>query len=222
MITENERREQMINKINDEVVKNGFKTLTMDGIAKVMGISRGKLYQYFSSKDEVIEAVVARYIQYIEKKSILGSPNEKQEFIDEFISIYFQNIILAGSTSDIFANDLRNVYPSLYQKFSDAMAKRNLVIQEFYEIGMKKGVFNQGMNAQLLNIQDQTMLAVLVLPQFLFSHRLEPSQAIRDYLRLRILGIIAPEQQHLVNHENVESQIKHLDEKFRRVFLEKL
>jgi len=222
MVTENERKEQMINKINDEVVKNGFKTLTMDGIAKVMGISRGKLYQYFSSKDEVIEAVVNRYLQYIEKISIIGNPQENQEFIDEFISIYFQNVTLAGSASKTFVNDLKTVYPSLYQKFSDSMAKRDFVIQEFYEAGMKKSVFNQGMNAQLLNIQDQTMLAVLVLPQFLFTHRLEPSHAIRDYLRLRILGIIAPEFHNLVNHADVESQIKHLDEKFRRVFLEKM
>jgi AcrR family transcriptional regulator len=222
MVTENERKVQMINKINDEVVKNGFKTLTMDGIAKVMGVSRGKLYQYFSSKDEVIEAVINRYLQYIDDISILGDPREPQEFVDEFISIFFQNVILAGSASDIFIDDLKNVYPHLFEKFSESMAKRDSVIQNFYEAGIKKGVFNQGMNTQLINLQDKTMLAVLVLPKFLFAHRLEPSQAIRDYLRLRILGIIVPKYQSLVNQTNVESQIKHLDEKFRRVFIEKM
>ncbi|MED1420848.1 TetR/AcrR family transcriptional regulator [Bacillus smithii] len=222
MVTENERKVQMINKINDEVVKNGFKTLTMDGIAKVMGISRGKLYQYFSSKDEVIEAVTNRYLQYIDDISILGNPSEPQEFVDEFISIFFQNIILAGSASDIFIDDLKNVYPSLYDKFSESMAKRDSLVQNFYEAGMKKGVFNQGMNAQLINLQDKTMLAVLVRPKFLFAHRLEPSQAIRDYLRLRILGIIAPEHQTLVNYEKVESQVEHIDKKFRRVFMDNM
>lgn len=222
MVTENERKVQMINKINDEIVKNGFKTLKMDGIAKVMGVSRGKLYQYFSSKDEVIEAVINRYLQYIDDISILGDPREPQEFVDEFISIFFQNVILAGSASDIFIDDLKNVYPHLFEKFSESMAKRDSVIQNFYEAGIKKGVFNQGMNTQLINLQDKTMLAVLVLPKFLFAHRLEPSQAIRDYLRLRILGIIVPKYQSLVNQTNVESQIKHLDEKFRRVFIEKM
>jgi AcrR family transcriptional regulator len=222
MVTENERKEQMINKINDEVVKNGFKTLTMDGIAKVMGISRGKLYQYFPSKDEVIEAVTERYLQYINDISVIGNPEEHQEFVDEFISIYFQNVILAGSASEIFVDDLKNIYPHLFEKFSESMSKRDTVIQNFYETGMKKGVFNQGMNAQLINLQDKTMLAVLVLPKFLFTYRLEPSQAIRDYLRIRILGIITPEHQSLVNYEKAEAQIKHLDEKFRRVFIDKM
>ncbi|MCL1632969.1 TetR/AcrR family transcriptional regulator [Sporolactobacillus sp. CPB3-1] len=220
MITEHERKQEMINKINDDIVKNGFKALTMDGIAKVMGISRGKLYQYFSSKDEVIEAVTARYIQYIEKISMIADPKDAQGFIDEFLSIYFQNVVLAGSSSETFINDLKTVYPDLYEKFSESLAKRDAVIQNFYESGMRKGVFNPGLNAQLLHFQDKTMLTVLVLPKFLFTHRLEPSQALRDYLKIRVRGIIIPEYQSLVNDANVNSQIQHLDKKFRRVFTE--
>jgi hypothetical protein len=44
---------------------------------------------------------------------------------------------------------------------------------------------------------------------------------MKDYLRLRILAIITPEQQQLVNQEKVEAQIKHLDEKFRRILWDK-
>lgn len=126
-------------------------------------------------------------------------------------------MILAGSASEIFVSELREVYPALYQEFSDSLTRRNSFIQLFYESGMDKGVFNQGMNAQLLHLQDQTMLAVLVDPKFLFTHHLNPAQVMRDYLRLRILAIIVPEQQHFVNQTIVESQINHIDEKFRRV-----
>ncbi|QKE74970.1 TetR/AcrR family transcriptional regulator [Arthrobacter citreus] len=217
MLSENERRAQMVSKINDEVVKNGFKSLTMDGIAKVMGISRGKLYQYFSNKDEVIEAVVSRYITYIENVTDIGNPVENAEFVDEFVSIFFQNIILAGSASEVFLNDLRASYPDLYQNFSNLMNERDAVIRNFYHSGMKIGVFHKGMNAQLLTIQDQTMLSVLVIPKFLYINGLNPGTAIRDYLKLRIVAVIDPAYHNLVNQQKVEEQIKHIDEKFRRV-----
>lgn len=217
MANENERRSQMVSKINDEVVKNGFCSLTMDGIAKIMGISRGKLYQYFSSKDEIIAAVVARYVRYIEETSVIRNSETPQEFVEEFVSIFFQNVTLAGSITDIFVNDLKNVYPDLFRSISNGIEKRNSSIYAFYEAGMTKGAFNSGMNAKLLHIQDQTMLAVLVVPQFLFTNGLSPAQSLRDYLQLRILEVIPPQYQLWVNQEQVEERILHLDEKYKRV-----
>ncbi|REK71628.1 TetR/AcrR family transcriptional regulator [Paenibacillus paeoniae] len=217
MATEYERKAQMISKINDEIVKNGFKSLTMDNMSKIMGISRGKLYQYFASKDEVIEAVVARYIRFIEEKSMIGQPDNHQGYVDEFVSIFFQNIILASSASDVFVNDLKEIYPDLYHSFTESMTKRQAAIENFYDAGITHNVFNQGMNTRLLHLQDQTMLSLIVLPAFLFKHRLEPAQVMRDYLHLRVTAVIAPPYQHLVNQEHVDAQIKHLDEKFRRV-----
>ncbi|PEJ59500.1 hypothetical protein CN692_04720 [Bacillus sp. AFS002410] len=82
---------------------------------------------------------------------------------------------------------------------------------------MKIGMFHQGMNAQLLTIQDQTMLSVLVIPKFLYINGLNPATAIRDYLKLRIVAVIDSAYHNLVNQQKVEEQINHIDEKFRRV-----
>ena len=46
---------------------------------------------------------------------------------------------------------------------------------------------------------------------------LTPANAIRDYLKLRILGVVDPAFHNLVNQQKVKEQIKHLDENNRRV-----
>ncbi len=54
-----------INKIKPVIRKTSFSQLKIDEIAKYMDISKATLYKRFSSKDEIIEAVVEDFMNYL-------------------------------------------------------------------------------------------------------------------------------------------------------------
>lgn len=58
-----ERKVQIINAAEDVFTKKGFDEARMDDIAEETGLSKGTLYLYFKSKDDLIIAILDRMIQ---------------------------------------------------------------------------------------------------------------------------------------------------------------
>lgn len=59
----NERKSQIINAAEDVFNRKGFDEARMDDIAEETGLSKGTLYLYFKSKDDLIIAILDRMIQ---------------------------------------------------------------------------------------------------------------------------------------------------------------
>ena len=68
-------KETVLKKSLELFIKNGFKAVTMDDIAKELGISKKTIYQHFSAKDELVKATVDYvFISATDKmKSIAGN-----------------------------------------------------------------------------------------------------------------------------------------------------
>ncbi len=57
-----ERREQIITAATAVFARRGFHEARMDDIVKESGLSKGALYWYFKSKDDIIAAIMDRFI----------------------------------------------------------------------------------------------------------------------------------------------------------------
>jgi AcrR family transcriptional regulator len=58
-----ERKNQIINAAEDVFTQKGFDAARMDDIAEETGLSKGTLYLYFKSKDDLIIAILDRMFQ---------------------------------------------------------------------------------------------------------------------------------------------------------------
>ena len=58
-----ERKSQIINAAEDVFTRKGFDEARMDDIAEETGLSKGTLYNYFKSKDDLIIAILDRMFQ---------------------------------------------------------------------------------------------------------------------------------------------------------------
>lgn len=63
--------EHYIEKIKPVLRKTKFSQLKIDEIAGYMDISKVTLYKHFSSRDDVIEAVVKHYIDYLLQADVI-------------------------------------------------------------------------------------------------------------------------------------------------------
>ena len=58
-----ERKDQIMNAAEDVFTQKGFSNARMDDIAKKTGLSKGTLYLYYKSKDDLIIAILDRIFQ---------------------------------------------------------------------------------------------------------------------------------------------------------------
>jgi AcrR family transcriptional regulator len=53
-----EQRDRIQEKANEMFMRYGIRSVSMDDIAGQLGMSKKTLYQYFSDKDELVDAVM--------------------------------------------------------------------------------------------------------------------------------------------------------------------
>ncbi len=89
--TPDERRIEIIETANRLFEERGFNNTTISAITKEMNVAKGTFYYYFSSKDDVIEAIVNHALKdIVEKANLLVQANERTP-LDKL------TMILAGS-----------------------------------------------------------------------------------------------------------------------------
>jgi len=114
-----ERKIQIIHAAEDVFTKKGFNEARMDDIADETGLSKGTLYLYFKSKDDLIIAILDRMFQHEFKQ--LETFN--QDGISAIDAIWQITDLL---TKDILG--MIRLIPIVYQFL--ALAFRNKVVQK--------------------------------------------------------------------------------------------
>lgn len=82
------RERQILDAAEDLLSSTGYADMTVGDIAAAAGITRGALYFYFGSKQEVLTALVARTVQALQEKA--GSARTDTGPVDEVIAAALQ------------------------------------------------------------------------------------------------------------------------------------
>lgn len=212
--SENETRKKLTLKITPIISKNGFQSLKMEEIARLMNISKGTLYKYFSSKEEVIEAIINDLVVYIDGFSIAERIDLKS-YIDVFNQLFEQTILLGAYVPEIFLNDLEKIYPDLYNRLKDSMNRNENEIRKFYIDGKKKDVFND-INESLIFLQNYIFVRSFLDMKFLINNNMTLKKSILDFYNLTKYQLIKADKFYLINESEVIEKIDYLSNKITR------
>jgi AcrR family transcriptional regulator len=73
-----QRRAQILDKAEDLIDQDGFRDMTMDGIAESIGVAKSTLYHYFRSKEDILftihETTMAEAIRRHTERAEAGDP----------------------------------------------------------------------------------------------------------------------------------------------------
>ena len=134
--------------------KNGYRGTTMDDIAKEMGVSKGALYSYFKSKDDILKEIFQSNHQIL--REILSTPLDGQDYIQvmqkvieksyrlmtakylEFVHTSFEIFALASHDKEV-----RKLIREDHEKDVDVMS-------EFLQKLMKKGIIRTDIDSRIL------------------------------------------------------------------------
>src|SRR3989442_10627140 len=92
-----EAKSRIVSAANHVFAEKGYRQATMDDVAKKIGVSKGALYLYFASKEELFEAICRTeplalrdilYSSFSESKNPLESASE---FFEKMVNRYGSN-----------------------------------------------------------------------------------------------------------------------------------
>ncbi|MCH4569474.1 TetR/AcrR family transcriptional regulator [Bacillus sp. ES1-5] len=194
-----------INKIKPVIRKTSFSQLKIDEIAKYMDISKATLYKRFSSKDEIIEAVVEDFMNYL-LEGDADNQDESMSFAERFQKTFIHSLKCVTYISDVFLQDLKEAYPHLSDRLVAAQQNRNHNLQMFFEAGMEQGYFNK-MNAQLFMVQDDVMLRRIIDHSFCIQYDITLKKAILDFYELKKYQLFKPEYIEAIDDSKIEKEV---------------
>src|SRR6188474_1222368 len=113
-----EMKERIQQKANDLFRRYGVKSITMDEIAAQLGASKKTIYQYFSDKDELVEAVVRHTIDFSQQTCDNNKLHAKDAIHELFQAMDFVQLIFSDMNPAMMY-DLERFHPQSYKIFLD-------------------------------------------------------------------------------------------------------
>ncbi|MCY7008388.1 TetR/AcrR family transcriptional regulator [Fusobacterium simiae] len=176
-------KDDLIMKIAVTVRQRGVNSLKIDDFTKYMDISKATFYKYFKDKNDVINSFVENYIE----NSINFNECNSISLLDkDLYFIIFQKILYQFTVgSQIFLNDIKELYSDLWEKIQLSIFKRNENIVKIYQNSIEAKIL-ENVNPHLLVLQDEVFFSQITQNNFLVTRNLTIQQAIKDYFYLRV------------------------------------
>lgn len=141
---------QIVQKAEELFLRYGIKSVSMDDIARELGISKKTLYQSVDNKTELIEEIFSCRVEE-EKEAMLQIHQSSTDAVEEILKI--ANFILhkLRQLSPAMMYDLQKYYHSVWKQM-EALHHRYVyqLIRSNLELGIRQGVFRQTINPDII------------------------------------------------------------------------
>src|SRR4051812_41214546 len=121
----------------------GFKTITMDDIARRAGISKKTLYQHFANKQEVVNESVIWYKNQM-TENCAGMLSNAENAIEAMVRLlaFFDNMHKRMNPMALF--EMQRFFPEAYKTFRDLLVEKDVVlIRSNILQGIKEGLYRE-------------------------------------------------------------------------------
>lgn len=178
-----------LGKIRELFFKYGVRSVTMDDIARELGISKKTLYQFVSNKSELINKALVLHFEE-EKESVAVSIAEAQNAIEEIILIARKTIRQFKKMHPSSMFDIQKYYPEsweIIQNFKvDFIVK---IIQNNLKRGVEEGLYRSDLNIPVISKFYQNMIDFLVNPNSFPAMQYQLSDLYTEFIKYHLNAI---------------------------------
>ncbi|GIV33526.1 MAG: TetR family transcriptional regulator [Chitinophagales bacterium] len=127
---------QILAQSEETFLVYGIKSITMDDLARKMGISKKTLYQFVRDKKDLVRKVMKYHLEN-EKKAILQIIRQNDNAIDELFALGQRTLPYLSRINPSVLYDLQKYYPDCWKMFLDF---KNTFIYSLVLENLKKGI----------------------------------------------------------------------------------
>ena len=185
----------------------GYNALTMDDLARELGMSKKTLYVHFPSKDTLAETILDGIGKSIrtQLEAVLSHP--KFTFAQKLCGVIDVVGSLLGKVSPATFRDLQRYAPHLYQKI-EAIRQKNIpfVIGSLIRTGIAEGMVRPEIDPAFAAEFWLQAIRGLIQPDILDRTQLTPKQTLGKSIHLFFNGLLTPAgrkdyEHHIVSRE---------------------
>ena len=192
-------KQRILNRAEDLFLRYGIKSVTMDDIARELGISKKTLYQFVENKTDLIQQIFNDKIQE-EKELIAQIRATATDAIDEMMKIAKHAIDELRKMTPTIMYDLQKYYKSTWKMMESLHQKHiYIIIKENLIMGMQQGVYRSDMNP------DVVAKLYVAKTSFVADEELFPMKdynledLFREFIIYHIHGIASPKGLQLLS-----------------------
>jgi len=164
-----EKEERILSESLMLFKKFGIRSVSMDDIAKEMGMAKKTIYQYVENKADLVEKSLA-YMMQKENTICLGEIVETMNAIDILLAVSRNVSKQLKDMNPLNAFELQKYYPTIYRAF--VMKKRDHVYEQVknnFQQGINEGIYRNDLDIDLVARLYIQKLVDVHDPEFLSS-----------------------------------------------------
>ena len=187
-----EINERIIAKAREQFFRYGVKSVTMDDIARELGISKKTIYQHFEDKDAIVHQLMMAEManDKCEWDELDGSSNNVIEKIVKSMDIIRQAFAEINPSAFF---DIKKYHPKTWQLFQDH--KQNFVMDSIRKEllqGIKEGFFRHDIKVEILVRMRMEQIEIGFDPQLFPPNKFSLIEVELTMLDHFIRGILTP------------------------------
>jgi AcrR family transcriptional regulator len=181
-----EQKEKLLKGADDLFMKYGLRSVSMDDIARHLGVSKKTIYQHFADKDEVV-ASVAKLHMLRQKQQFEHIADHSKNAVEEMVKISY-----------CLKENMKNINPSVlfdmqkyhqsawieWLKFKQDFISENII--RSLRQGIEEGYFREDLNLEIMAIMrlEQVQMAFdnSLFPRDRFSFAEVQAQLFDHYI----------------------------------------
>ncbi len=145
-----ETKERILTGAQELFFRFGIRSITMDDIAKHLGMSKKTIYQFFKDKDDVVQSLMEAKLKEDERDFALIQ-QESKNIVDEVFSIMRRMSQLFSKINPVIFHDLQKYHPQVWQLFKEFKSKFILgLVEQTILKGIKETLVRTDVNPKIL------------------------------------------------------------------------
>lgn len=185
-------KQRIIGTANHFFSRYGIKAITMDFLAKQLGISKKTIYDFFNDKDDlVLQCVNLRILEH--KNQFREIVDNSTNIIAAVYEISLKSQEIYRQTNPLFYLDLERNYPSIYDQLTHKDKFSNdATIATIIEKGIREDLFIKNINTAIVNIFWQELISFIHHQNELPEGSYQKKELIENILYPFIRGLCTP------------------------------
>lgn len=154
-----EVKDRIKQKADELYRRYGIKSVTMDEIANQLGVSKKTIYQSFSDKDELVDAVIVDILKY-NKDCCQSYKTKAQNAIQEVFLAMEMLQVMFDNMNPAILHDIERNHPATFKKFKEYKYKYLFeIVKENIERGKEEELYRPEVNTDVIaKIRLETMM----------------------------------------------------------------
>jgi AcrR family transcriptional regulator len=128
-------KEKILKGVEELFFKYGIKNITMDEIARHLGMSKKTIYQYFKDKDEIVHSLMLHSLEQ-DKCRIKNTYANSKNVVEEVFKMMDEMREMFGRINPILFYELHKFYPQTWEVFQEF---KSTFILNMVEASLKRG-----------------------------------------------------------------------------------